>query len=156
LIGGELGVAGLGLETIAALDGRDVPFVLWAPTFGAYLLTGPITHLLNHEPANAAASVGINLVSPAIGFTIGFTTLMLASGCDNGLPHASGPACSRVPFWTFATLGFVAAPVIDSLLVAHTTAHPARTEPNEWHPTFTPIVAPNGRNGVTFGLGGFY
>jgi hypothetical protein len=156
LIGGELAVAGLGLETIAALDGHDVPSVLWAPTLGAYLLTGPIVHLLNHEAVNAAASAGINVASPLIGFAIGFNTLMLASGCDNGLPHSSGPPCSRIPFWTFTTLGFVAAPVLDSLLVAHSSAHLASTGPGEWHPTFTPIVAPNGRDGITFGLGGLY
>jgi hypothetical protein len=84
LIGGEIGAAALLAEAIAAMHGGYVPSLLWVPTLGAYLLTGPIVHLANDEPANAAASLGEKDFTLANSLSSARAGVRLRSRCGDG------------------------------------------------------------------------
>ncbi len=98
-------------------------------------------------------SLALDLALPAMGFVVGFGTILLG-GCDIGLPHASGPPCSHTPFKVVFGTSLLLGPLVDGLAVAWEPKRP-RDAAFALLPVVTPLVDARAR-GATFGVGGTF
>jgi hypothetical protein len=159
LIGGGIGGAALGAEAILALQGKSISPGLWIPTAGVYLLTGPVVHLMHHETGRAFGSVAIDVATPAVVALFAATVLLFEPNCDHGLPHESGPSCSRAVPLAMIEMGFLTGPLIDGLVLARHVHPPATNERPPaftWNPLLLPTAGELGSRGFTLGLSGAF
>jgi hypothetical protein len=137
---------------LAANDSGSVPGgALWLVP---YLLGSPLVHFAHDRIGVGVASFALSAGVPFAAFTIGFSAALFQSGCDNGLPRASGPPCgANLVLPAILVTGLVLPPLLDAAFLAW-ERQPASPASRASRLTWQPFLAPGEGRTLLAGVAG--